>query len=610
MIFYKQFFIYKNKWVQSLGAPLLRLFGLLAIVCSTIVVVSLIYYVGFPVDDDTRSHLSYFYRVAKYIYIGYFLLAYLLEYRKKRKSSRIWFWVLTSLLYISVIFDMLPAPERGSFMRIFYDFFGNYYYYLSVLSLFSILILSSGVIRLLGKQTNPSFIIGISFLIIIIVGALLLKMPHCTYQSGISWLDSFFIATSSVCVTGLTSVDVSTTFTHTGWAVILLLIQIGGIGLMTLTSFFALFFMGNTSIYNQLVIKDLISSNAIGISLRKTLGAVILFTMTIEIVGAVLIWQSIHGNLSMTLKEELIFSVFHSVSAFCNAGFSTVTGNLGNPLLLNGHSWFYVVISFLVILGGLGFPILVNIKESLRYYLKSTYYKLIKKPHKQLYLKHLYALNSKIVLSMTVVLVIGGTLLFAVIEWNNSLSAFGFFDKIVQSFFNAVIPRTAGFMSVDIMQFQIPTILIITFLMWIGGGAQSTAGGIKVGTLAVSLVNLRAVLRNSQEPKIFRRNITQDSIRRANATIIISLILIALAVFTMTFTDSALSLRQIVFECVSALGTVGSSLNATMLLSVHGKIIIMCLMFLGRVGFITLVMGILKSKSDVYHYPSESIIIN
>jgi Trk-type K+ transport system membrane component len=609
--FFKQFIIFRKKWIQSIGTPLLRFINIACFICSVIVLLGLLYQVGFSTFASTKDNLYFFYRFCKYIFALQLLLTYFVNNSFKKTKFGIWSWFLFSILVLPMISDIIStSAESTSSFIYFLQSLGSYYYHLAVLSLFSLLFISSSIIRLMGKRTNPSLIIGISFLFIIFVGGILLKMPHCTNGGGISWIDSFFIATSSVCVTGLTSVDVPTVFTHTGWAVILILIQIGGIGLMTFTSFFALFFMGNTSYYNQLVVKDLIGSHALGTSLRKTMFSVIIFTISIEIIGAIMIWSSVHGTMAMPLKEEVIFSIFHSVSAFCNAGFSTLSGNLGNSFLLHHHSFFYMIISFLVILGGLGFPILVNIKESIVYRMKNLYYRLHKVPFRQEHLKHLYALNSKIVLTMTAVLVVGGTVLFAFLEWNHSLSGFSVSEKIVQSFFNATLPRTAGFMSIDIVHFQIPTILFIMVLMWIGGGAQSTAGGIKVSTIAVSFVNLTAVVRNIQHPKIFRRNISQESIRRSNATIIISLILIFMAVFILTFTESALSLRQIVFECVSALGTVGSSLNATMSLSSTGKTVIMGLMFLGRVGFITFVMGIVKKKKDVYQYPSESIIIN
>lgn len=183
-------------------------------------------------------------------------------------------------------------------------------------------------------------------------------LPRCTVN-GITWVDSLFTATSAVCVTGLVPVDVSTTFTTGGLVVIILLIQVGGLGVMTLTSFFAMFFMGNTSLYNQLVVRDMVSSNSLG-SLLSTLLYILGFTLVIEGIGMISIWFSIHGTLGMTLEGELAFAAFHSISAFCNAGFSiTSWDNLGNSMVMTNHNWLFISVSFLIILGGIGFPILV-----------------------------------------------------------------------------------------------------------------------------------------------------------------------------------------------------------------------------------------------------------
>lgn len=179
--------------------------------------------------------------------------------------------------------------------------------------------LSGILVRLLGKRTNPSLILAGSFLVFILLGTGLLMLPRATYH-GISFMDALFTATSATCVTGLVTVDVPSTFTLEGQILIILLIQIGGLGVMTLTSFFAMFFMGNTSLYNQLMVGDMISSNSLN-SLLSTLLYILGFTLAIEGVGMVVIWLSVHGTLGMTLQEELFFSAFHSVSAFCNAGF-------------------------------------------------------------------------------------------------------------------------------------------------------------------------------------------------------------------------------------------------------------------------------------------------
>ena len=220
------------------------------------------------------------------------------------------------------------------------------------------------------KKQPPGRLIAMGFAMVILIGTCLLLTPWSVRQGvTVKPVDALFSATSAVCVTGLVPVDVSTTFTTGGLVVIILLIQVGGLGVMTLTSFFAMFFMGNTSLYNQLVVRDMVSSNSLG-SLLSTLLYILGFTLVIEGIGMISIWFSIHRTLGMTLEGELAFAAFHSISAFCNAGFSTLSGNLGNSMVITNHNWLFISVSFLIILGGIGFPILVNFKDIVLYHLR------------------------------------------------------------------------------------------------------------------------------------------------------------------------------------------------------------------------------------------------
>jgi Trk-type K+ transport system membrane component len=462
--------------------------------------------------------------------------------------------------------------------------------------------LSNALVRLLGRHTNLSLILAFSFFFLILLGTALLKLPRCSVH-GISWVDSLFVATSAVCVTGLTPVDISTTLTTAGQIVLVLLIQIGGLGVMTLTSFFAMFFMRNTSLYNQLAVRDMVSSDSLN-SLLSTLLYILGFTLTIEGIGMTAIFFSVHGTLGMGLRGELGFAAFHAISAFCNAGFSILSGNLGNPMIMNGHNSFFLIISFLIILGGLGFPVLINLKELLSYHFGRIF-------HHRVHRFHLVSLNTRIVLITTACLLILGTLSFVMLEWKGAFNGLSGTDKWVQAFFNATIPRTAGFSSIDLTKFSFQAILIFIFLMWVGGGSQSTAGGIKVNVFAVAIINLIAVVRRTDRVEIFGREISRDTVRRSDATLMLSIVVLFIFVFILSATEKNIPVMGIFFECVSAISTVGSSLNVTPHLSEIGKLLISSLMFIGRVGFITLLMGFVKQKKYTkYRYPSDNIFIN
>lgn len=609
MKLYHKYFLYQNKLLQPYIRSFLAATAVITYVASIAFLCALIYQYGFELTPETADKLNTLYKAVWIVFLADMSLHWLLEYADTRKKYRKLAWVLSILLYLTLVPVIFHRPEDNGSILMFWEILHSKLYHVVVLSVFSLLQLSNGLVRLLGKRTNPSLILAVSFFIIILVGTGLLMLPRCTI-SGISWVDSLFISTSAVCVTGLTSVDLTTTFTTEGFIVILLLIQIGGLGVMTLTSFFALFFMGNTSLYNQLVVRDMVNSKSLG-SLLSTLLYTLGFTLVIETMGMITIWLSIHGTMDMNLEEELAFSVFHSISAFCNAGFSTLPGNLGNPLMMNNHNSFYVLISILVILGGIGFPILVNLKEIIFYRLKRMTQFLLRKHKVSVKSVQLYNLNTRIVVTMTFLLLAAGTLILLAFEWNHAFVGMSIAEKCTHAFFNAACPRTAGFSSVDFSLFGIQSILIYILLMWIGGGAQSTAGGIKVNAFAVVILNLAAVIRGSQRVEVHGRELAHDSIRRSNATVVMSLIILFVSIFLLSWLEPTLPLLSLTFEAVSALSTVGSSLNLTPLLQESSKLVIVVLMFVGRVGLITMMLGIVKQKKNTkYKYPSDNIIIN
>lgn len=606
---YHKFFLYHNKLLQPYIRVLLGLIAVLTYVASLLMIVGVVYEHGFMLDAAGVAKLHVLYKWVWIVFLIDVSLRILLQYRQTKKNFRKLAWILSVLLYLTLVPVVFHRPEEGGAILHVWEFLGSYPYHTVLLLVFSLLNLSNGLVRLLGRRTNPSLILAVSFLVIILIGTGLLLLPRCTYD-GISWVNALFVSTSAVCVTGLVPVDVPATFTPEGLTVIILLIQIGGLGVMTLTSFFAMFFMGNTSLYNQLVVRDMISSNSLE-SLVSTLLYILGFTLVIEGIGMLSIWLSIHGTLGMNLESELFFSAFHSVSAFCNAGFSTLPGNLGNPMVMTGHNWLYLTVSFLIILGGIGFPILVNLKDIVAYHARRMWTFMQTRRWERHRMHHLFNLNTKIVLIMTILLLVFGTLAIAFFEWNNTFAGMSLADKWTQAFFNATCPRTAGFSSVDLGALTVQSVMLYMLLMWIGGAAQSTAGGVKVNAFAISSLNLLAVLRGRERLEIFGRELSYDSIRRSNAAVVVSLALLFVFVFVLTLLEPEMSVMTLTFECISALSTVGSSLNATPLLGDESKLLVSLLMFIGRVGFITLVMGIVKPKGNTkYRYPQDNIIIN
>ena len=566
---------------------------------------------GFDLSEKLVNELNLVYFWAWNMFLIERVSHLLLTKRGRRKTAYNFLgWTINGLLTLTLIpifIEFFAIDDSIGVMRIL----GNRTFHLLVLFLISVIELSDAVITSLGKKSNPALMMAVSFMFIILVGSGVLLMPRCV-QPGVhlSWIDSLFTATSAVCVTGLTTIDVPSTFTCLGQLVVMMLIQVGGLGVMTITSFFALFFMGNTSIYNQMQVQDMVSSKSLA-SLWSTLLNIFGFTAFLELAGAVGIFLNIHDTIGLDVRHELFFSVFHSVSAFCNAGFSNYQEGVGAHVLMTGHCWLYVILAFLIILGGIGYPVLVNLKGAALKHVKVVWKWIRGQHYASLNIPNLFDLNTKIVLRTTAVLIVLGTALIAYFEWNNTFGGMRIHEKLVQAFFNAVSPRTAGFISVNLNSMCIQSIFIYTILMWIGGASQSTAGGVKVNAFAVAILNIRSILRGTTRVEFAGRELSTDSIRRANAAVITSIIVLAFFVFFVTLSDPQLPLKAIVFECVSAFGTVGSSLGITSELHDTSKILIVLLMFIGRVGVVTLAQGLLKQyKNQNYKLPQDNITIS
>ncbi|MDP3359250.1 MAG: potassium transporter TrkG [Lutibacter sp.] len=453
---------------------------------------------------------------------------------------------------------------------------------------------------------NPAQLFIASFIGIILVGTFLLMLPNATY-SEISYLDALFTSTSAVCVTGLIVVDTGSFFTQFGQTIILLLIQVGGIGILTFASYFSYFFKGGSNYENQLVLSDLTNSQKLS-DVFSTLKRILVITFSIEIIGGLLIYTSLNNALLPTFFERVFFAVFHSVSAFCNAGFST----LPNSLYESGFRFNYALQSYIIILlviGGLGFPIVVNILKYSKYWIVNnfTHFSKIKKNHKPWIL----SLNSRITLITTLSLTVIGTVLIYISEYNNSLAQHHGIGKFVTALFGATTPRTAGFNTVDMTALNFSTIMLIFLLMWIGASPASTGGGIKTSTFAIATLNFWSLARGKTRIEVYRREISDISVRRAFAVISLSLAVIGTGIIAISIFDSDKDLKSIAFECFSAYSTVGLSIGITASLSEASKFVIILIMFIGRVSMLSILIAVIKKiKHKNYRYPTEEITIN
>lgn len=450
---------------------------------------------------------------------------------------------------------------------------------------------------------NPAIVFVGSFMILALTGGFLLMLPSAT-TNGITFTNALFTSASAVCVTGLTVVDTSSAFTIVGQSIILVLIQLGGIGILTFTSFFAFFFRGSSSFKEGLNTKDFIAHEGLKDVFRAALNVVI-FTIGVEAVGAAFIYSSILDV--TTIENKFFFSIFHSISAFCNAGFSILSAGLYDEAIRFDYFLQWIIMT-LIVLGGLGHNIVFNFYQKIKTHVVELFDKTI--IHKKV---RIITLNTQIVIYTTIFLLVGGFIFLFISEYNNTLLEHNsIFGKITAASFNAVTPRTAGFNAVDFTQMNVPSLLFIIFLMWIGGSPASTAGGIKTSTFALATLNIFAVASGKSRIQLFGRRISSESTSRAFAILCISLITIGISIVALLiFEPKGTPLLTVAFECFSAYSTVGLTLNFTPTLTEPSKYVLIACMFIGRIGMLNLMVGLLRRMNhQFYEYPKENILIN
>ena len=456
-------------------------------------------------------------------------------------------------------------------------------------------------------KVHPAVVFILSFIFVILIGTGMLMLPNAT-TGGITLVDAFFTSTSAVCVTGLIVLDTSKDFTFMGQFIIMILFQVGGLGIMTFTSFFGFFFKGSYSLQNQLFLKDYINEDNIG-RINSTLVKIIVFTLVIEGLAAFLIYSLIDKGLFEGVGDRLFFSIFHSISGFCNAGFSTLQNGLyesGFRLEYNVH----LVIALSIIIGGIGFPVVVGYFNYLRHVFIGTW-KMIFKRTEYIHVPRVVNINIRLIVLTTFILLVIGFISFYYFESENTLKGLTGYGKIVTAFFGSVTPRTAGFNTVDMTAMAVPTVLIYLILMWIGASPGSTGGGLKTSTFAVAVLNTLSVAKGKERVEVFSREIVQETIKKAFAVIQLSFLVIGLGIFMVMIFNPEMAILDVAFEIFSAFSTVGLSLGITASLSTGSKIVVALIMFLGRVGTLTLLVAIVKkARSQNYKYPEESVFIS
>lgn len=450
------------------------------------------------------------------------------------------------------------------------------------------------------RRLPPPLYPVLGFLIVILTGTLLLKAIPTVRGTHLAFIDSLFLVTSATCVTGLSVLDIGSDLTVWGQLTLLALIQVGGVGIMTFSTVFILAIGHSISFRSRFVMQDIFAHSPRA-DLHLLLRNVMLFTLTFEAAGALLLWVAFSRDFS--LGQAAYFGVFHAVSAFCNAGFGLFADNLmryRDDILVN------LTIIVLIVAGGIGFMVLheaSHLPGNPR--LLGQYWKKL-------------SLHTKMVLSMTSGLIIGGTVLVLVSEWSNTLKDLPLSTKLLASLFQSVTPRTAGFNTLDIKALNNLTLLGMIMLMFIGASPGSTGGGIKTTSMGVLLALSRARFSGSENIHAFRRRIPSGSINRAYSIFVVSTMIVALGTGALLISEvGAVSeqmsrgrFMELLFETTSAFGTVGLSMGVTPELSAWGKLILVLVMYTGRLGPLVVAMAIQPGRRrGKFLYPEEPLMI-
>jgi trk system potassium uptake protein TrkH len=445
---------------------------------------------------------------------------------------------------------------------------------------------------------HPAQTIMLSFVAVILVGTILLMMPLSTADNTkLGFVNSIFTATSATCVTGLIVVDTAARFSHFGKIVIMLLIQVGGLGIMIL-AFFTAFLLGKKlSFQDKLTISYMLEENDAR-NLTRGIRNIILFTFAFEICGALLLFLPFRETAGGDL-QNLFYSLFHAVSAFCNAGFALFSDNFEG---FRSFGFFNFVIAGLIIAGGISFAVLSNSFMHVRSLFRRRFSQKDKKLVK-------LTLNTRVVLIGTAILIISGTLLIYLFEHKENLLPLDLKTQYLEAFFQSVTLRTAGFNTMDISKLHTGTYALMILFMFIGGASGSTAGGVKVNTLGIAWAYVRSVFTNKEDMMLYKYSISKEQVNQAFLVIFLSITVVFFGALLLTFSEGK-AFVNVIFETVSAFGTVGLSTGITPELTDPGKILITLIMFIGRLGPLTIVTALAQRSRHIdVRYPAGRINI-
>jgi trk system potassium uptake protein TrkH len=569
---------------------------------TLIAISSLIGYHGFFVTEQTEFWLMTAIRASFSFYIVGYIIRFIYDFSPIEYLKRNW---LEGILMLLIVFDVIFSLFGSPLIKMIGDIFGfnklEGFYILFVQAYFVIIIgieIGKASLGLPILKFNPSTLMLMSFVLLILIGTSLLMLPTMTAE-GISmpFMDALFTSISASCVTGLIVVDTATYFSLKGQFIIMLLIQLGGLNIISFATIFTIVSGKSLGIKHQSMLQQNLSTESL-FSGKGLLKRIFLFSLAIEILGSLIIFLVWNPAIDFgSGMEKIFFSVFHSVSAFNNAGFSLFTNGLYENMVSNSFG-IHAVIAVLIIFGGLGFPVLNDILSGGR------------NEHQKRFSWKRYSVNTKLVLYTTASLIVLGTLVFFFAEYNNALSGMTFMEKLMHSIFQSVTARTAGFNTVDFGSLTPGVIIFFTLLMYIGASPGSTGGGMKTSTFALLMLSANSTIRGKRNVEVWKKTINFEQINKAFSIFLFSAGAVFLGVFILMITEPHLDPLDLIFEEISAFATVGLTTGITTELSTAGRWVIMLSMFIGRLGTLTLAFSLSrKVKSIDYKYSSTHITV-
>lgn len=596
-------FIYNSK-VKNLKRLKLASIGI-----SLLAIGALFIYHGFDNDERTADLLQDVVELSFGFYVLHYLIKVFYDFSPKTFIKKNWFeglmvlllilegisYNLFDVLLVETFFNALGLASMGALSVVFLQF------YLFVVVFFE---LSDNTNLISNTKLHPSTIFIISFLVIIGLGTALLMMPEMTVKAGsMPFIDALFTSVSATCVTGLIVVDTATYFTEKGWFVILLLMKLGGLNIVSFAYLAAFLNRVGFGMKQDDIIEDFITTDSF-FNAKSMLIKVFSISVIIEVIGGILIYLLITPNMPFATEgEKIFFGIFHSVSAFNNAGFSTLTDGLYNPFVREAFLM-HLVVSLLVLLGAFGFTVLFDL------FTPSKMRDRLKHPWKKPQISTVLAVRTHLIL------VVIGAVLYLLAEWRTSLEGLNQVEKTIVAVFQSISSRSAGLNTADIYGLSTATLFMLIFMMFVGGNTFSTAGGIKTSTFALICINTWTIIRGKKRVEVMGRTIPTDDMLKSFTVLVTFGGGMLICIYALSLTEGKIlamegrGLLDLIFEEVSAFSTCGLSTGITGMLSNPGKIILIISMFIGRLGTLSIIFAFSrKVLTTNYSYPEEHIMV-